>query len=741
MSTPGPAPIFRRSAPIYPFYAFPIMNSLLRANLTRKLAWLVALLILLCLFSVDAAAAPRHGELVSSLTEMFSRQQAPDLIMNAAKRTFWALATMGLVWNMGVLLLRRGDFGELFLELIRFIIFTGLFYWLLIESSSDKGFVYKLIDSFARMGDLQTPESIAQRGDNIIQLGLHIFYKVLQESQNWSDADILVASGLSLAILTALTLLVAQLALVVIMAWMLAYAGIFLLGLGGTRWTSPAAIGFYKNVLALGASLMFLALLTKFGYGFLSQQADAVLNGSAGGAGLDYVPLADMFVVSLLLSVLGMKVPGLIYKTVTGSPLGLLGGTASLAGNAFSAGGSHVYTTAYTSISHYRNGGGSRGSAEPSPTTGGGSGGAASAIDAIRGANTSASMEDVIFTPMNPNTQSGTEQASGSVFSQPATHQAWSGARNATSAASSVQNHSQAPLDQAQAQGRQSSQVREEKAASAIQSSTPKPAVAHSESTLRQFQSAQSLQSDHSFQAQRPGQSPGAAALSQDATLSPKPSIQQAISSTGQASTQAAMPALGQQGQDKAPLGLTHAKPDLLAGNVKLSSMPQHATMPSGGFQPEALSGQKQATQSPTNQPDMRQANVTHQSANIGSTKSDSSGSGSLSSSGTLAGKESMPGIASPKTSSNQVSPQALPAPTQNPLAPPSGSTQGTNMTEQVGKLTAKVKRNMASRLPSADMPEAARSLPADRGQPATPASDDEVAAFRDRHLSNPEGD
>jgi P-type conjugative transfer protein TrbL len=681
---------------------------------------------------MEALAAPAHGRLVSSLTDMFSRQEAPQLILNAAKRTFWALATMGLVWNMGVLLLRRGDFGELFLELIRFIVFTGLFYWLLTESSSADGFVYRLIDSFAQMGELQGPESIAKRGDNIIQLGLWIFYKVLQEAQNWSDADILVAAGLSLAILTALTLLAAQLALVVIMAWMLAYAGIFLLGLGGTRWTSPAAIGFYKNVLALGASLMLLALLTKFGYGFLREQAAVVLSGSPDNEALDYVPLADMFVVSLLLAVLGMKVPSLIYKTVTGSPLGLLGGTASLASNAFSTGGSHMYTTAYTSISHYRNGGAARGSYAPSPDSDGGGGGvAANAIDAIRASSAGAAVDEAIFTPMNPHAQSDAEQASGSVFSQPAPNQAWSETRGMASATSPFRNQGQAPLDHANQQpDDRHGRMREGRTAQTVQAGTVKADTTASESTLRQLHRAQTLQSDVPPQARYLGQTLTSAALPRDASSAEAPSaIQQAVSTTSQSSSQSAIPAPSQHAQEKAPLGLTHATPDLLAGNLKLGEMPHQDMATHGGFQPEALADQRQI-----GQPDMRQASVAHQAPGVDSTTS------SPPKGHRPAGKDLASGTSQPADAIGRESPNALPAPAPNPLSALSSTPKGTNMTEQVGRIAAKTQRNMASCQPSVGAPDAGLIRASGDDKAGTPASD-EVAAFRDRHLSKPEGE
>ncbi|GAA0684705.1 hypothetical protein GCM10009429_06630 [Dyella marensis] len=368
------------------------------------LPWLAA--VLLCLLASDAPAAPRHGELVSSLGELFPRQAAPGAILAAARRLFWTLASMSLVWSFGVLLLRRADIGEVLLELFRFMVFTGLFYWLLSGASTADGFIYAVFDSFKLMSGVN---DAATRGDNIVQLGLDIFYKVLEQSQNWKEADMLVAAGLSVAIVVALTLLAAQIALIVVMAWMLAYGGIFLLGMGGARWTSPIAIGFYKHVLALGMALLVLALLLKVGQGFLQAQASRVLVDGSNAKGLDYVSLADMFVVALLLSVLGIKLPGLVYTVVTGSRLGLLAGTAGMAGSVLATGGGQLYATAYSAL--YPPAAGPRGyhgaGAGPDGSPGGGG-----AMQAIYRAAGRAPVEEAIFEPF------GRRSPAGAVFSQ-----------------------------------------------------------------------------------------------------------------------------------------------------------------------------------------------------------------------------------------------------------------------------------------------------------------------------------
>jgi type IV secretion system protein VirB6/type IV secretion system protein TrbL len=304
--------------------------------------------ILLCLLSVNVFAMPvaEHGQLASKLMGNFPQEKAAaELIVGAARYLFWSLATISLVWTMATVLLRRADFGELFLELIRFIVFTGLFYWLLDQASGDKGFIYNIFDSFKQMGGATGDNGgLGDAANGVINIGLDVFYRVLDQAQNTEANDTLILAGMSLVILGALTLVAAQMVLVVIMAWMLAYGGIFLLGFGGARWTSLIAINYYKHALAIGIALLALLSLMRFGFNFLAGIAKPLVQ--VDGTAVDYVDLANMFVVALIMAVLGIKLPGLLYTLVTGSPLGLLAGTASMAGTAIITGGSGAIAAA-----------------------------------------------------------------------------------------------------------------------------------------------------------------------------------------------------------------------------------------------------------------------------------------------------------------------------------------------------------------------------------------------------------
>ena len=70
-------------------------------------------------------------------------------------------------------------------------------------------------------------------------------------------------------ILIILALVSINMVLLLVSGWILAYAGIFFLGFGGSRWTSDIAINYYKTVLGVAVSLFAMVLLVGIGKTFL----------------------------------------------------------------------------------------------------------------------------------------------------------------------------------------------------------------------------------------------------------------------------------------------------------------------------------------------------------------------------------------------------------------------------------------------------------------------------------------
>jgi type IV secretion system protein TrbL len=61
-------------------------------------------------------------------------------LKNAATTMFWILATISLSWTCISMAIKHAEIGELFAELCRFILFTGFFYWLLLNGPEFAGF-------------------------------------------------------------------------------------------------------------------------------------------------------------------------------------------------------------------------------------------------------------------------------------------------------------------------------------------------------------------------------------------------------------------------------------------------------------------------------------------------------------------------------------------------------------------------------------------------------------------------
>ncbi len=239
---------------------------------TRKLLSVFVMTFFLSLFipSISFAEVTNAGVLDDAL----SRYQAASttwsvVIIKHASFLFWSLATISLVWTHGFMILRKADIGEFFSEFIRFTIFVGFYWWILTNGPK---FAMSIIQSMRKIGaeaaGLGT-EALSPSG--IVDIGFDVFYKVLDQSSVWKPTDSLVGMLIASAILIIFALIATNMLLMLISGWVLAYAGAFFLGFGGSKWTSDMAINYYKNVLGLGASLMVMTLLIGIGRSFTAK--------------------------------------------------------------------------------------------------------------------------------------------------------------------------------------------------------------------------------------------------------------------------------------------------------------------------------------------------------------------------------------------------------------------------------------------------------------------------------------
>jgi len=251
---------------------------------------------------------------------------------------FWVLALISMVWSNGMLLLRKADLGEFYGEFTRFIVFTGFFWWLLTNGSK---MAYDIIRSLQILGSTASGTN-GTSPSSIVDVGFKIFNTVVQQSSIASP--VISAAGLIMGVIVivVLALIAANMLILLVAGWILAYAGIFYLGFGGSRWTSDIAISYYKTVLNVGVQLMTMVLLVSIGQQFINNyyaQMDANQNLN---------DMAAMVVASVVLLVLVNKIPPMIGHIAQGGGTHALGhGLGS--GSAIAAAGVAAAATAMAS--------------------------------------------------------------------------------------------------------------------------------------------------------------------------------------------------------------------------------------------------------------------------------------------------------------------------------------------------------------------------------------------------------
>ena len=268
-------------------------------------------------------ATPAHAAIDSSglLDNVLARYSAAastwaSIIIDAASWLFWTLVIISMVWTFGMMALRKADIGEFFAEFVRFTIFTGFFWWLLINGP---GFASSIYDSLRQISGNATGLGPKLSPSGIVDVGFEIFDRVLDQSSIWSPVDSFTGILIALMLLIILALIGVNMLLLLAAGWVLAYAGVFFLGFGGSRWTSDIAINYYKTVLGVAAQLMAMVLLIGIGKTFLDDYYNTM------SKGVSLKEIGVLLIVAVILLTLVNKVPQMLAGIITGASIGNTG--------------------------------------------------------------------------------------------------------------------------------------------------------------------------------------------------------------------------------------------------------------------------------------------------------------------------------------------------------------------------------------------------------------------------------
>ena len=279
-------------------------------TLTRMRGAVLLTLAVLLVSAGSAPAADMSGVVDTLLGKYQSAGQAwVGALKGGATTLFWILATISLSWTCISMALKRAELGEFAAELCRFIMFTGLFFWLL---TNGPDFAGRIIHSLWQLGGEASGSGNSIYPAQLINLGMQVFQNSIKHINFMAVESIVIPTIIALIILIVCALIAVNMILLLCAAWVVLYAGIVFLGFGGCRWTSDMAINYYRTVLGIGVSLMTMQLIIGLGIKFLQDLVAST------GTNLDAPSLAIIMVACIILLVIAHRLPQMVAGMVVG---------------------------------------------------------------------------------------------------------------------------------------------------------------------------------------------------------------------------------------------------------------------------------------------------------------------------------------------------------------------------------------------------------------------------------------
>ena len=283
----------------------------------------IGLLLVLLWWPGEALAAINSSGVLDTALQSFQTSAAgwAAYITARASWLFWTLALISLVWTMGQLTLRRAEIGEFLGEFLSFTVMTGFFWWLLTNGPT---FALQIMTSMRQLAGSASGLGPSVYPSTLADIGFQLLDRVVTQSSVWSPVVSAFNLTLCLIILIVVALIAINMLVLLVSGWILAYAGIFFLGFGGSRWTSDMAIGYYRTVLSLGAQMAGMVLVVGVGFGFINLYYTNM------SVQVSIKEMAVLMVAAIVLLGLVNKIPPLLGGLAMGGGVGALGSGVSL---------------------------------------------------------------------------------------------------------------------------------------------------------------------------------------------------------------------------------------------------------------------------------------------------------------------------------------------------------------------------------------------------------------------------
>ena len=231
-------------------------------------------------------------------------------VMDAARSLFWILAGIEVGIAAVWLAINAASLDSWFAELVKRIMFIGLFAFIL-----DRGpaFAKAVVDSLYQIGAGGGSASPA----NIFDAGIRVATKMSEQAKFglFEDNSLAIAAVFAMVVVVVCFSLVAAIFVsVMVEMYVGLLAGMIMLGLGGTSYTKDFAIKYLVYAFSVGMKLMALVMIAKIGSDILLGLAEAPTATSE-----QFITTLAIAGISVVVFVIAMYVPPILQGVVQGA--------------------------------------------------------------------------------------------------------------------------------------------------------------------------------------------------------------------------------------------------------------------------------------------------------------------------------------------------------------------------------------------------------------------------------------
>lgn len=267
--------------------------------------------LLVCLL----AASEGHAQDGSVLTELENQVAAAakgweTRVLAAARSLFWILAGIEVAIAAVWLALQAASLDGWFAELVRRIIFIGLFAFVL-EQGPD--LAKSVVDSLFQIGASGGSASPAE----IFDAGIRVASQMAKQVQFglFEDNALAIAAVLAMVVVViAFSLVAAIFVAIMVEMYVGLLAGMIMLGLGGSSHTKDFTVRYLIYAFSVGLKLMALVMIARIGSEVLLGLASAPT-----GESQQFVTTLAIAGISVVVFIIAIYVPNILQGVVQGA--------------------------------------------------------------------------------------------------------------------------------------------------------------------------------------------------------------------------------------------------------------------------------------------------------------------------------------------------------------------------------------------------------------------------------------